>query len=200
LEQKVISILNTNEVLCESGCIFKAKNIFVSSPLPQTLDILRTSQIEYPMDLDSIEYANALVGLFGVTSTSESLEKIKYLQNIDDDIFSISNQLSKKVSLCLAYTVVMQPAWSRKYFAEADVCNLQKIAELFSSYLKTIDSSFTIQKQQLKKWRFSHPTSQYAKPYVVVGPSRNIYLLGDAFGGPSLRGAVNSAEAIPIPQ
>ncbi len=197
--QKVISISKTNELHCESDRTFKSKHIFVSSPLPQTLDILRASQIEYPRELDSIDYASALVGLFEVDSTSEALEKIKYLQNINSDVFSISNQLSKKVSLSLAYTVVMQPGWSRKYFEDSDVANLQKIADAFSSHLKTIDSAFTIKKQQLKKWRFSHPTSHYANPYAVVGPLKNIFLLGDAFGGPSLRGAVSSAEAIPIP-
>lgn len=200
LEQKVISISKTNEVHCESGRIFKSKHIFISSPLPQTLDILRASQIEYPGELDSINYASALVGLFEVTSTSDRLEKIKYLQNINGDIFSISNQLSKKVSLSLAYSVVMQPDWSRKHFEDSDVANLQKIADAFSSHLKTIDSLFTIKKQQLKKWRLSHPTSHYAKPYAIIGPGKNIFLLGDAFGGPSLRGAVSSAEAVPIPQ
>lgn len=199
LEQKVISIAKSNDVLCESGLIFKAQHIFISSPLPQTLDILRASHMEYPKDLDTIDYAKALVGLFEVESTSARLEKINYLQNIDSRIFSISNQLSKKVSLSLAFTVVMQPSWSHKHFADADVDNLQKITELFSNHLKTLDPSFTIKKQQLKKWRFSHPTSHYAKPYVAVGPSQNIFLLGDAFGGPSLRGAVSSAEAIPIP-
>ncbi len=199
LEQKVISISKTNEVRCESGRIFKSKHIFVSSPLPQTLDILRASQIQYPKELESINYASALVGLFEVTSTSGLLEKIKYLQNINGDIFSISNQLSKNVSLCLAYTVAMQPAWSQKHFADTDVENLQKIADAFSGHLKTIDSSFTIKKQQIKKWRFSHPITHHSTPYTVVGPSKNIFLLGDAFGGASLRGAVSSAEAIPIP-
>jgi renalase len=199
LEEKVISISKSNEVLCESGRMYQGKNIFITAPLPQTLDILRTSQIEYPKNLETIHYANALVGLFEVETTSETLENIKYLQNVNGDIFSISNQLSKKVSLTLAYTVVMQPDWSMKNFENTDVASLQKIAEVFSSYLRSVDSPFTIRKQQLKKWRFSHPTSHHSTPYVTVGPLNNIFLLGDAFGGPSLRGAVHSAEAIPMP-
>lgn len=198
LEQKVLSISESQEVICEANR-YSAKYIFISSPLPQTLDILRTSQIEYPKDLDSVQYASALVGLFEVTSTSESLEKFKYLQDIDGEIFSISNQLSKRASASLAFTVVMQPEWSQKYFADNDDETLQKITASFSSYLKTTKASFNITKQQLKKWRFSHPTSHYAKPYAVVGPLKNIFLLGDAFGGPSLRGAVSSADAIPMP-
>jgi predicted NAD/FAD-dependent oxidoreductase len=197
LEEKVISISNNSDIHCESGRTYLGKNIYITSPLPQTLDILRTSQIEYPKNLEAIHYANALVGLFEVESTSETLENIKYLQNVNSDIFSISNQLSKKVSLTLAYTVVMQPDWSMKNFDNTDVASLQKVTDAFSRYLKSVDSSFTIKKQQLKKWRFSHPTSQHSTPYVAVGPFKNIFLLGDAFGGPSLRGAVHSAEAIP---
>jgi renalase len=188
------------EVICESGQKYTAETIFISAPLPQATELLKASSIDYPNELDQIEYASALVGLFELSSGCDVISEFTYSQNVGDEIFSISNQLSKKVSESLAFTVVMQPEWSRKHFSEDDSLIISRIAEAFSAHFKKKGAAFSVQKQQLKKWRFSHPTSTHSAPYVTVGENKNIFLLGDAFGGPSVFGASKSADSIPLPK
>ncbi len=206
-QEKVVAVDETSiatsraemlAITCESGNKYFAKKIYFTSPLPQTLDVLRTSKIQYPKDLELIEYASALVGLFEVSSPSEIIENLGYDQNVSPEIFSISNQLAKKTSSVLAFTVVMQPDWSAKHFDGPEESTLSDIQSLFSLQLNSYGTSFEFKKQQLKKWRFSHPTSVYSAPHVEVGLSKNVVLLGDAFGGPSILGAVRSAESITV--
>ncbi len=197
-EQKAVSVQQgpVLTVVCESGQQYTSNELFLSAPLPQSLELLSKSQIAYPKELAQIHYASALVGLFEVQSESAQIQKINYLQDISPEIYSISNQLSKKVSTSLAFTVVMQPDWSREHFEKNESDTIKRVEEIFSRYLRFQDSSFLIRKQQLKKWRFSHPLATHTSAHVVVGENKNIFLLGDAFGGPSIAGALRSAHSI----
>lgn len=178
---------------CESGRVFRSKKAFLSSPLPQSLDILSTSKIDYPRELDSIKYAKALVGLFEIDASHLEGFDFSYEEVENGNIFSISNQKSKRVSSKLALTVVMSPAWSEAHFDAPDEETLKRVQEALSQYIQKKTPDFLFSKLQLKKWRFSHPLSKYKTPYEMVGLNSNIILLGDAFGGASLPGAVRSA-------
>lgn len=186
------------ELICDSGQIYLARHCFITSPLPQTREILKTSQINYPADLNTIDYAPALVGLFEVESEASSIVNLSYKQDVGPDIFSISNQLSKKVSSKLAFTVVMQPIWSQNNFDKPEADTLIEVAKLFSNYLNKLDTTFIIKKQQLKKWRYSHPLSTYSKKNIILGEKKNILLIGDAFAGGSIMGAIDSADSVDL--
>lgn len=204
-EEKVISIQEMTAsglqhesllVECESGTKYESKFVFISSPLPQSRDLLKASGIAYPAELNKIDYASALVGLFEVESESSSVRDLKYMQDVNEEIFSVSNQLSKKTSSTLAFTVVMQPGWSQQHFLLEDASSLAKISHAFTEHLKNFSLDVLVKKSQLKKWRYSHPLSTYSAPHLILGAQKNIYLVGDAFGGPSLRGAVASADSV----
>lgn len=187
---------STVRVQCESGQDFLGKNVFLSSPLPQSLAILNASQISYPQNLNNIQYAQALVGLFEIETQDKNILEFQYEQNINEDFFSISNQLSKNVSRVPAFTVTMSPDWSQRHFENEEHSTLKLVQQAFIEYFCSKSDKLDIRKSQLKKWRFSHPLTIHSSPYERLTPSKNIYLFGDAFGGDSVMGAIRSAEQL----
>lgn len=202
--EKLIQIKNPNEsqkcyqLICETGNIFLSKQVILSCPLPQTVEILKKSNMAFPHDLEKIIYAKALVGLFEVQSSNENLRNFKYQSNINSAIFSASNQLSKNVSKTLAFSCTMTPDWSEIHFDESEESILWQIQIEFNHFIKSIDEHATIVKSQLKKWRLSHPHQIYESLQLDLLENGEILLIGDAFGGASISGAIRSAESISI--
>jgi renalase len=184
------------EVTCESGQTFFGKKVFLSSPLPQSLAILTASNISYPEGLNHIQYASSMVGLFETNGNDAAFSDFDYKQDVNQDVFSVANQMSKRVSSIPAFTVVMSAEWSRHNFDKDDATNLNSIAEAFMHFLKIKSDRIQIRKSQLKKWRYSHPLMVYGEPYERVGATKAIYLFGDAFGGGSIRGALRSSQLL----
>lgn len=204
LNEKVLSLKEVNnssqpevfQLTTETEAIYFTKKIYLTAPLPQSLEILSNSHVEYPAELKNISYAKAIVSLIEVQSEDQPLQEIKYEQNPTENIFSISNKLSKQVSSKLAFTVVMNPAFSDRNYYQLDENILNIVQAEFSDHMLKRSANFKIIKSQLKKWRYSHPLSTYSKKSSRLGPNGNIYLLGDAFGGPSIRGAIDSANSV----
>lgn len=178
----------------------EAYKIYITAPLPQGLAILMDSKIEYPKALSEIKYAKALVGLFQIDSKNSVLHDFKYQQQISDRIFSVANQASKKVSSVLAYTVTMSADFSELHFENDETFVLNELEGEFHKFihqqLKINQSDYQIELKQLKKWRFSHPIKNYFQPYFKLGDQKNIFLVGDAFGGASLSGALASVDGV----
>lgn len=195
--EKAVQINNESadfiQVLCESGQSYHAKNLVLSAPWPQSRDLLQSSDIQIPETLKSLNYHQAVVGLFELSEQNDSLDQFQYLEKVDENIHSVSNQKSKRVSERNCFTVVMTSTFSQSNFDLSDEIIQKKITEHFSSWLNKQNSKSTILKSQVKKWRYSHPESIYNKTYETVGSNKNIFLIGDAFGGGSVHGAILSA-------
>jgi predicted NAD/FAD-dependent oxidoreductase len=197
-------------VTCKDQRQWRARRIYLTAPLPQALQLLDASGISWPNELRSISYAKALVGLFEMHETDNDwLKDFKYKQDFSTEanpaVFSISNQQSKQVSRALALTVVMTPDFSEKHFDADEPATLERIREELLRALnglahaqgaKPLDGA-RIVRAQLKKWRYSHPLSIFSQPFLKL-PDHEIYLCGDAFGGPSINGAVASGRAVPV--
>ncbi len=182
-EQKVLMIKTIEDHVhlhCESGVEYQAEQVVLTCPLPQSLEILRNSKISYPAELDHIRYQKALVGLFEVSNPILDQPYKKFGQNI----YSISYHPSTMV-------VVMTDQFSEAHYDSSDDQVLQKMVESFE---KECSIQLQVVKFQIKRWRYSQPASMYNKKCLVL--SECIGLAGDAFGGPSLKGAVRSALAV----
>lgn len=186
------------EVISVSGSRWITHQVYLSAPLPQSLKLLSSSGIPYPQELNSIFYASACVGLFGFADSSSGecyKQWPSYVQDVSDSIFSMSNQQSKGVSKSPALTVVMRPEFSHLEFENKDESILQKIESALCSQEK-IKIPFELCKlKQLKKWRYSHPLSTYSDPFLAL-ENDSIFLIGDAFGGGSIHGALRSALSL----
>lgn len=193
LNEKVVQIGNSPKgitLFCESGEIFRAQKIILTCPLPQSLEILNSSFIFYQDSLDKIKYSSALVGLFELENKS-SFFNFNLLKP-NTNIYTIANNQSKGISQKLALSVVMSESWSGQHYQADDSRILQAIENELRQYFKT---DLRVLKAQLKKWRYSQPTSVYQEKYVSLNNGQ-ILLAGDAFGGGSIAGAIRSANAV----
>jgi renalase len=179
----------------QAGQKMQGQKVFLTCPLPQTLQLLDTSGISYPPELMQFSYTKALVGLFGLRDLGLRAQSIRHLENVSTEIFSITNQKSKGVSLNDAFVVVMQPDWSEAYFDRDESLVLEVISSIFKNYmLDEFSDSIQTELSLLKKWRYCLPSYVLSTPFLQVHPG--LYILGDAFGGPTIFGARRSALAV----
>jgi renalase len=180
------------KLFIENKNTMKCERLILTCPLPQALELLSKSSISFRAELSQILYAKALVGLFEKVSCDPSvLNQVGYLECPEgSQIFSIADQSKKSLKQESAWTVTMNADFSEQYFERDETLTLEKIvAELI-----LFNSRFQFQNAQLKKWRYSHPLATVSKAFEQV--AKNLYLAGDAFGSPSLNGAVASAKSL----
>ena len=197
LEKEVHTIANENSVWkikTLNNEVYECKKLIFTSPVPQTLAILDRSQLikriqpEIYQSLLSITYSKALILL--VTLEQDIVINNGYEEFQDSDFFSISNQKTKGVSDIPAYTITMSDKISNQLFDQPDPTSHDKILEIFKNHFpqaKVIGS-------ELKKWRYCQAKAIYKDLYCEVLP--NVFLIGDAFGGASLLGAIRSANSL----
>ena len=194
-EEKVLAIdaqTSTLKIKCESGKIFEAKRVILTSPLPQSLEILRASGILYPLELEKVKYAKAIVGLVQLSDADSTDVDFLDFASPGSALFSVANNKSKGISHEHALSIVMNPEWSEQHFNESDEVLVEKIVGEFSRYYP---HKFQIQKAQIKKWRYSHPIECYTQDFLPLLNDKLI-LAGDGFTAGSLNGAQRSALAV----
>ncbi|MBC7714584.1 MAG: NAD(P)-binding protein [Rhizobacter sp.] len=170
-------------------------NLIISSPTPQTVNLLNELSTESVIDsnlfseLKKISYTKALIALITLEEDF-ILNDSGYCEFEAGQFFSISDQKRKGVSNIPAFTVTMSAEFSESEFENSEELILHKILEIFKSdYPKA-----KIKNAELKKWRYCRPQTQINKLFLEIAPG--LFLIGDAFGGSSLLGAVRSSEAL----
>lgn len=175
----------------DTGKDLKSDRIILTCPLPQSVELLRTSRLPVHPTLEAVSYAKALVLLIeDATSAKWSALNTGYLELNSQGVQSIADQFSKGISPTSAWTVTMTPGFSEEFFELTD----QEILSEAERRLKQLDPSLRYSRCTLKKWRYSHPLKSHRVPF--HSPQPGLFLSGDAFGGPSINGAIFSAEAL----
>ncbi|MCZ8156948.1 MAG: FAD-dependent oxidoreductase [Leptospira sp.] len=178
------------EIRTDGEKIIRTNHLILTSPLPQSLELLETSQISYPQALKEIRYAKALVLLFEVEAPSSQLQKMNFEVNPSETIASISNQKLKGIAPRDCFTLIMNPIFSESQFGEEEDAVIEKIkAELSHLFSEIIQ----IKNPQLKRWKYSHPFTTYPAMSLALPEENRIILVGDGFGGGSILGALRSA-------
>ncbi|MFN7729053.1 MAG: NAD(P)/FAD-dependent oxidoreductase [Bdellovibrio sp.] len=186
-----IELLGAGLKLCfESGGAVMAEKLVLTCPLPQSLALLRDSQLTYDPALDQVTYASALVGLF---ETLGPASWVSGFQARSGEIYSISDNGQKGISPVSALTVVMNPQFSLKNFDQPEDLILNQIQILLEDEMPAGQS---VVGRGLKKWRFSHADAPLSQPFYRLPTATPIFLAGDGFGSSSVLGAVRSAEAL----
>jgi hypothetical protein len=168
----------------DQAIVRKAQQVVLTCPIAQSLEILKMSEIDFDPGLD-IEYSRALVLL--VEATQDGKPWV-YREQVGGGIFSICAQHAKGYSQRPSWTVVMDPHWSRDHFDLED----HEIQAQASEVMVRQMPEFTC--LQIKKWKYCQPLRIW--PRWFESPARNLYLAGDAFGGPSLSGALRSSQGL----
>lgn len=181
-------ILKNNE-----GFDYLSKNIIFTSPLPQSLEILKNSGINFDLSLYDIEYSCALVVMVEKIQhkiNETDFESIVYQERIGSGIFSICSQYLKGTSQAPCWTIVMDEYWSKFHFEMQE----KKILKEASFLLKKIIPALRLKNAHLKKWKYCQPSKIW--PQLFENPTPHLYLAGDAFGGASLLGSLRSSQAL----
>lgn len=174
----------------ESGRTETADRVVFTSPIPQTLEILRSSGMTYEPSLDRIAYSKALVLLIENAPKPFQFEKQHYIEPTHGSLFSIADQLDKKVSAVPALTVTMNAEFSETNFDAPEPEVIEKIL----LELRGMSPGFEPGVTQLKKWRYCQVQNAHSQLFTEISP--RLYLAGDGFGGASLNGAARSAHAL----
>jgi len=176
------------EILCDEGLEFKSKTIVITSPLPQSLEILQRSNYSYDPKLADIKYSPAVVVLIEGETDFDS--DLAYSEDLGPNLFSICAQHKKGNAERPAWTVVMNAAWSQTNFDGPD----EHILESAVSVIKNRFPEMQMKKSHLKKWKYCRAETRW--PNYFNSPQNGLYLAGDAFGGASLLGALRSSNAV----
>lgn len=165
--------------------------IILTAPLPQALELLDASKIDYESHLRSASYDKAIVGLIELKNTPLH-SKFLYLDNCQNEILTVTNQHEKGVSPKPAWTVVMNAKFSEKFFDETD-------ETLDSEIRKRLNLEFgelPISQLFIKKWRYCVPRKATKSQFAIVSQTPLLALAGDGFTGASIKAAVQSASAL----
>ena len=159
---------NTNKwtVHIENLPSIHCSTVVLTSPLPQSLDLLDNSDITYDNSLKDIVYAKAIVALCTINPTTlTKLSSLASLVNKADDTASILGQLNKSygsytitdpasgihnivdqqhkgISTNPAYSIVMNPTFSEAYYSAPDDVVKERLIESLNALepLQTNDS------------------------------------------------------------
>lgn len=198
LEKLIKSIHFENncwKLMSDKGEVWECENLIVSSPLPQSVSMLeemandKNFKTQAFLELKKIKYTKALIGLITL-EVDIPLGHHGYVEFTSGPIFSIADQKRKGISSSPALTVTMSPAFSEEEFEGSEDVVLDKIKNALIEHFPQAK----IKQAELKKWRYCMPTTRYESTFLEIAP--RLFLVGDAFGGSSLLGAVRSSNAL----
>lgn len=184
------------EVEDEKGTRQRARAILLTPPVPQSLALLDAGEFPLPREpqevLAAITYDPCLTGLFRVTGEI-TLPPPGAIQRPHAPIHWIADNQRKGISPdAKTITVQAGPAYSRQLFDQSD----ENVLKAFRTDLLPFMAEETkIVEAQLKRWRYSQPTSTYPDRCLVIEGHAPLIFAGDAFGGPRIEGAVLSGIA-----
>lgn len=198
LEAKVARVETADggwRVGTETGGEYFARSLLLTSPAPQSLELLRTSGVELPTgvrgELEAIEYAPCLA-LLALLSGPCSLPNPGGMWCSGEPIAWMADNQRKGVSKVYgsALTIHAGQAFSREHWQtpEAEVT-----AALLAAASPWLGGALV--KTQLHRWRYSQPLRAHAARCVTLRLPGLLAFAGDGFGSPRVEGAALSGLA-----
>jgi len=177
----------------EDGQIYTGNALLMTAPVPQSLRILDEGATVLTRDdyvvLSGIEYAPSLAGVFWVEGTV-TLPYPGAIQRKDANISWISNNHEKGISPdAQLVTVQASDDYSIQMWSAPDDRILNALRTDLEIFMR---DGATVREAQLKRWRYSRPTTPLQERMLIADNEPPLLFAGDAFGGPRVEGAVLS--------
>ena len=199
-EHKLVSIDKENEnykLFFENGSTFNSDYIIMSCPMPQSLEILNKSKIDYDNNLikalEDLNYFPCIVVMIKSEIKLSNLDKHIGTDVDSKNISWIGDNYGKKVSsIENYYTIQCSPEFSYENFEnEYDETNKKLKHEME----KIFGSNYQILSNH--KWRYSIPKNFYQGDNSLVINQKNFLgLCGDIFTNGRFDGAITSGLSI----
>jgi renalase len=176
----------------EGGGAIRADAVVVTSPVPQTLDLLAAGGVELDTGvadaLGAIRYSPTLAALV-VTSGPASVPDPGGRQLSEGPISWVGDNLAKGISPVPAVTLHASPEESAARYDEPAEAILATLVAAGAGYLGDGD----VADAQLARWRFAQPAVSYDQRHLVaVDGAAPLVCAGDAFGEAKVEGAARS--------
>ena len=192
------------ELICESKKTFKAKNLILTPPLPQSLVLIENLSFEATQQpklrtLRAIGYDRCITLILELAEPIE-IGNDGIWKNCSEAVSGIYNQQEKGLESELPTLVVhASPELSLRLW---DQENSQIEKSILAETLSCLDRrqiAFEVSKIHLHRWKYAEPKALYPEPYALLGqPQHECAVAGDAFQRASLGGAVASGEALAL--
>ena len=199
-EHKLVSIDKENEnykLFFENGSTFNSDYIIMSCPMPQSLEILNKSKIDYDNNLikalEDLNYFPCIVVMIKSEIKLSNLDKHIGTDVDSKNISWIGDNYGKKVSsIENYYTIQCSPEFSYENFDnEYDETNKKLKHEME----KIFGSNYQILSNH--KWRYSIPKNFYqGDNSLVINKKDFLGLCGDIFTNGRFDGAITSGLSI----
>jgi len=171
----------TWRVFDDSNKVFMSDFLVLTSPTPQTIDLLRASDLleDSGMEkvLSTIRYRSHLVALAFIEAPS-----LQDLQETPRAPFELVVNNSGFI------TFYLNEAFSDSRWNQSDEVILNEIKDSLEN-LKI----GPIKHLELKRWRYSNCLTPTALPFLSATEPLPLFAIGDSFSGGGLRGALTSA-------
>jgi len=181
----------------DNGDTISAKALLITSPVPQTIDLLASGNISVPADkqarLDRIDY-EACIAVMVVLDGPTAIPLPGATAFDDGPIGWISDNLQKGVSKIPAVTIHGSGTFSAEHYEKDKMQTGQTLIDAAAPYLG--DAKVT--EYQVHGWRYSKPTVVDPEASMLLSEATDLpplALAGDAFAGPRFEGAVLSGWA-----
>jgi predicted NAD/FAD-dependent oxidoreductase len=181
----------------DNGDTVTANKLLITSPVPQTIDLLATGNIAVPADkqarLDRIQYESCLA-VMATLDGPTTIEAPGAIALENGPIAWISDNLQKGVSKIPAVTIHGSGEFSAKHFEQDRMAMGQQLIDAAAPYL----GMAKVTEYQVHGWRYSKPTIVDEAPCILLSEATSLpplALSGDAFAGPRFEGAVQSGWA-----
>ena len=199
-EHKLISIDQKNEtykLFFENGSMFDSDYIIMSCPMPQSLEILDKSKIDFDndltKDLEDLSYFPCIVVMIKSEMKLSKLNKHIGTDFSNGNISWIGDNHRKKVSSVENYyTIQCSPEFSFENFDneynETNEKLKPEIENIFGSSYQILSNH---------KWRYSIPKSFYqGDDSLIINEKNFLGLCGDIFTNGRFDGAITSGLSI----
>jgi hypothetical protein len=181
------------QAIAQNGQVFTSRAVVLTPPVPQSLALLETGDITLHNDdrtaLHRIEYAPCLAGMFWVNGPV-NLPEPGAIQRPGMPISWIADNQRKGISPeATLLTLHAGPDFSRHMYDAPDEDIVQAMTEAMVPFVET---HTRIIEAQLKRWRYSLPTTLHPERCLIARELPPLVFAGDAFGEARVEGAAHS--------
>jgi predicted NAD/FAD-dependent oxidoreductase len=184
-------------VRAEDGTVFMAERLVVTSPVPQTLELLDGSGVEFSTEIEerlrAVCYEKGLAVMAQLDGAS-GLSAFGGVRVTEGPLTWLADNQMKGISGVPAVTLHSDGIFAEHHWDSPDEVRGPLLIAAARPYLKAEVVSF-----QCHRWGFTKPTRTFGAPF-LYDRGNQLLLAGDSFGGPRVEGAalsgIEAAEEI----
>lgn len=173
-------------VRCRDSRMFTANTLVSSAPVPQTLQLLENGNVAIDEDvrgvLTSVRYERCIAALVRTTLP------IDVRRAIQPDIAYVGDNHDKGISVEPSYTIHATAEFSERMW---DADRIEVATHLAKCVFG--DDLEGVVEVGVHAWKYSRPLTTTSSTFIRALDNPPLILIGDAFGGPRVEGAIISA-------